>query len=73
MIQSLSGSRFSENLAHAMALDEVIQEYVSYLDFIRVASSWPGQLIQHGDVAKHADGLFQDLTFLMDLIELPEA
>jgi hypothetical protein len=56
-----------------MALDEVIQEYVSYLDFIRVASSWPGQLIQHGDVAKQADGLFQDLTFLMDLIELPEA
>jgi hypothetical protein len=56
-----------------MALDEVIQEYVSYLDFIRVAGSWPGQLIQHRDVARQADGLFQDLTFLMDQIELPEA
>jgi hypothetical protein len=56
-----------------MALDEVIQEYVSYLDFIRVSRTWPGELIQHGDVAKEAAAVFQDLTFLMDQIELPEA
>jgi hypothetical protein len=73
MIQSLTGSRFSENLSHSMALDEAVQEYVSYLDFIQVSRSWPGELVSHVDVANQAAAVFQDITFLIDQIELPEA
>jgi|TARA_B110001454_G_C12519055_1_gene350232 hypothetical protein len=56
-----------------MALDEAVQEYVSYLDFIQVSRSWPGELVSHVDVANQAAAVFQDITFLIDQIELPEA
>ena len=73
MIQSLTGSRFSENLARTMALNEEIQEYVSYLDFMRVSSAWPNEVVSHADVSKQASAVLADLTFLMSQSELPEA
>jgi len=56
-----------------MALNEVIQEYVSYLDFMRVSSAWPNEVVSHADVSKQASAVLADLTFLMSQSELPEA